>query len=309
MKKTGIILAVSLSLAAGPLFGQQKPVATQYMFNGLILNPAYAGSLNYFSATTLFRKQWVNLEGAPEVKSVSAHTNIKGKNIGLGLMAIHDKVGVHADFALYGSYAYHLKLPVGTLSMGLQAGFNDLSSNFSNLNLVDPADGRLSGSYHKFKMNFGTGLYFYTQDFYAGLSVPYLIKARTLRDLEYVREFKESRYYYATVGKILDISHEVKLKPSVLMRFEDGMPIAFDLNCTVYLKELVNLGMSYREGDSFSTLFEVQLTDFIRFGYAYDWLLSDLSAYAAGSHELMVNYRINLYAPKKHRMCPGPYYF
>lgn len=303
------LLAISFLLIASPLFAQQKPVATQYMFNALALNPAYAGSLNYFSATSLYRKQWVNVDGAPEITSFSAHSNIKGKNIGVGLNIVHDKVGVHSDLGLYGSYAYHIKMPGGTLSMGLQAGFNNLASQFSELNLQDQTDSYLNADFSKFKMNFGAGLYYYTPDFYAGFSVPYLIKARTLRDLDYIKETVESRYYYITAGKVLDLTYDIKLMPSVLMRFEDGMPIAYDFNLSVFLKELVNMGVSYREGDSFSTLFQVQINDFIRLGYAYDWIMSDLSQFSAGTHELMLNYRINLYAPKKHRMCPGPYYF
>lgn len=289
--------------------GQQRPVVTQYMFNGLALNPAYAGSLNYFSATALYRKQWVNMPGAPEISTFSAHSNIKDKNIGLGIMAAQDKVGVHEDVSIYGSYAFRIRMRKGVFAMGLQAGFNNLTSRFSRLNLRDPTDPELNYDVSQFKMNFGAGVYYNTETFYAGFSVPYMLKARKLKDLEYIRETIESRNYYLTAGKVLDVSRNIKIKPSVLLRFEDGMPVAYDINCNLFLDELLNLGASYREGDSFSTLFEVQLTDFIRIGYAYDWIASDIRNYSSGTHEFMVNYRLNLYAPRKQRMCPGPMYF
>lgn len=309
MKKSLLIMTCLILYLAGQAYCQQKPVSTQYMFNGLVLNPAYAGSLNYFSATVMYRKQWVNMDGAPETKAFSAHSNIKGKNIGLGVMAVHDQTGVHSDMAFYASYAYRIRMREGFLAMGLQAGFNDLTSRFSNLSLHDPNDPGLSYDVHQFKMNFGTGVYYNSESFYAGLSIPYLLKSRTLRDFEYIRESIESRYYYFTAGKVLDVSHHIKIKPSVLMRIEDGMPVAYDFNCNIFLDELVSLGLSYREGDSFSTLFEMQLTDFIKFGYAYDWTASEIRNYSNGTHEFMVNYRMNLYAPKKNRMCPGPMYF
>lgn len=309
MQKKIYILIIVLSFAATKGLAQQKPVLSQYMFNGLVLNPAYAGSNGYFSTTAMFRNQWVNLEGAPKISNLTAHTNIKGKNIGLGMSITNDQIGVHNDFSIYGSYAYHLKLIYGTLSMGLQAGFNNLQSNFSELTIQNSSDPLLTNELSKFKMNFGTGLYFYTEDFYAGFSIPYIIKNRSLQDLDLIRDIEESRYYYFTAGKVFELSRSVKLKPSGLIRIEDGMPIAMDLNMNFFINDAVNLGCSYRSGDSFISLFEIQLNDFLRFGYAYDWIISDLSNYSQGTHELMLNYRLNLFAPKHHKMCPGPTYF
>lgn len=293
--------------------GQQRPVVSQYMFNGLVLNPAYAGSLGYFQATALYRNQWVNLEGAPQITTFTANSNIKGKNIGLGFLITNDQVGVHSDLGMYTSYSYKVKLPVGTLAMGLQAGFNNTISNFSEVLIEDGNDAYFGETLSKFKLNFGTGVYYYTKNFYAGISIPYLIKNRTLKDINVrdlsFNERKESRNYYITTGHLFDLSHSVKIKPSTLIRIEDGMPIAFDANLNMFLEDLVNVGLSYREGDSFTTLFELQITDYISFGYAYDWIISELNYFTSGTHEFMLNYRINLFAPRKHRMCPGPMYF
>ena len=307
MKKYLLIIIAILFI--NEVQAQQKPVVSQYMFNGLVLNPAYAGSNGYFSASAMFRNQWINMEGAPKVSTFTAHSNVKDKNIGLGMMITNDKVGVHSDLGMYLSYAYHLKLVHGTLSMGLQGGFNNLKSNFTVLNLNNPSDPLLNDQISDFKMNFGTGLYYYTENFYAGFSIPYLIKNRTLRDLDFTRETMDSRYYYLTTGIVLDISRNVKFKPSGLLRVEEGMPVAMDFAMNFFFNNAVNLGLSYRSGDSVISLFELQLNDYFRLGYAYDYIISELGNFTQGTHELMLNYRLNLFAPKHHKMCPGPYYF
>lgn len=310
MKTGKIVFIIMLGMMWGH-FGvaQQKPVVSQYMFNGLVLNPAYAGTNGYFSATGMLRNQWVNLDGAPRVSTLAIHSNVKNKNIGLGLVVTNDKIGVHDDLGAYLSYAYHLKLPVGKLSMGLQAGFNNLTSSFNELTLSTASDPILNDQISRFKINFGTGLYYFTENFYAGLSIPYIIKNRSFKQLDVMREIEESRYYYFTIGKVFSISENLKFKPSGLLRIEEGMPVAYDVSANLFIDDAVNLGVSYREGDSMIGMFEIQLNDFLRFGYAYDWIISELSNYTQGTHEIMVNYRLNLFAPKHHRMCPGPAYF
>lgn len=291
------------------VFAQQKPVISQYMFNGLVLNPAYTGANGHFSATALYRDQWVNLNGAPTISTFTAHGPIKNKRISLGMMVTNDKVGVHSDLGVYATYAYHIPLNNGKISLGLQAGFNNLQSNFSELNIRDIDDPFLTGSLSSLKMNFGTGVYYHSQRSYIGVSIPYIRRKRVIKDATYIREMDESRNYYVNAGTVIDINHRVKVKPSALLRLENGMPVAGDLNVNVYLDDVLNLGASYRSGDSFISLFEIKLNDFLRLGYAYDWVISDLAAYTKGSHEFMLNYRIDFFAPRKHKMCPGPFYF
>jgi len=309
MNKQLLFFILIMALNCHWINAQQKPVVSQYMFNGLVLNPAYAGTNGYFSATGMLRNQWVNLDGAPRVSTLAIHSNVKNKNIGLGMVVTNDKIGVHDDLGAYFSYAYHLKLPVGKLSMGLQAGFNNLTSNFNELNLSTASDPILNDQITRFKINFGTGIYYFTENFYAGLSIPYIIKNRNFKQLDVIRNIEESRYYYFTIGKVLELSENLKIKPSGLLRIEEGMPVAYDISANLFIDDAINVGVSYREGDSVIGMFEIQLSDFLRFGYAYDYVISELSNYAQGTHEVMVNYRLNLFAPKHHRMCPGPAYF
>lgn len=290
------------------LHGQQKPVYSQYMFNGLTLNPAYAAVHDYLSATMSYRRQWVNFPGAPSTALFSAHSGLENKNIGLGLLITNDRIGMHNETGIYGSYAFKIRLPEGSLSMGIQAGFNRHVSDPTVLDLESPDPG-FAEFMTSSKINFGTGVYYHHKKFYAGLSVPYIRKKRSIKDNEYLRKSSESRYYYITSGIVLDVTRNFKLKPSALIRIEEKMPLGADINLNAYLDDVLNIGMSYRSGDSFTSLFELKMTDYIRFGYAYDWVISDLSRYTDGTHELTLNYRINLYAPKKNRMCPGPMYF
>ena len=287
---------------------QQKPVYSQYLYNGLVINPAYAAVHDHLTATVAYRDQWVNLNGAPSTSTISVHSGLHNKNIGLGLMVISDKIGMHNETGVYGSYAFKIRMPMGSLSMGLQAGLNNLTSDPSRLATEHP-DPSFAEYLSNTKINFGTGVYYNTKKFYAGLSIPYLRKKRTIRDDDYLRSMIDSRYYYLLTGVVLDVSPKIKVKPSTLVRVEEGMPLAADLNLHVYLEEVLNIGVSYRSGDSFISLFELKLNDYFRFGYAYDWVTSSLGKYTAGTHEFSLNYRINLSAPKKDRMCPGPFYF
>ncbi len=291
------------------LFAQQKPVLSQYMFNGLVLNPAYAGVHEHLNVTALYRNQWVNFEGAPVTSTFSAHSGLKGKNIGLGVLASNDKIGVHNDMSLYVHYAYKIRFSNGSLSMGLQTGLNHLKSDYTLLDLKQPGDPNFGLVNQSIKFNFGTGLYYNTKTTYIGFSIPYLRKKRVVRENSLEQNFEDSRYYYLTAGQVLDLTPKIKIKPSFLLRLEENMPLAYDLNVNFYLEDVFNIGASYRSGESLITLFELKLNNYLRLGYAFDWVISDINNYTAGTHELMLNYRINLFAPRKHRMCPGPYYF
>lgn len=288
--------AAVLLLSAVEGQAQQRPVYSQYMFNGLAINPAYAGNQKQLSISAVYRDQWVNLQGAPTTKTFSAHTGFLKRKIGLGLMITSEEIGVHKDISLYASYAYKLELPIGTLAMGLQAGFNDLQSDFEKLNLGDPGDPFLSGSFKEFNPNFGAGVFYSTATAYIGLSIPYIVNNKVVSietdDLQSLA--REARYYFLTAGKVFDLSHRVKVKPSTLIRVQEGSPFGIDLNANIILDDILNVGTSFRSGDSMIFLFELKLNENFRFGYAYDYIISDLTAYTNGSHEIMLNYSINL---------------
>jgi type IX secretion system PorP/SprF family membrane protein len=292
------VILLSITFFPGKAFSQEKTVYTQYMFNMLAINPAYAGSQNILNATAYYRKQWVGFEGAPNTQTFSVHSATKKKKIGLGVFAMRDAIGVHSEFNFYTTYAYKIKLTrKSILSMGLQAGFNNLSSNYKSLTLLDPGDPNFDDK-TKFSPNVGAGLYYYMANrAYIGFSVPYIIKNKVLpKSINSLG--RQARYYFLSAGYVMNLNKDVKLKPSTLIRYEEGAPLGMDINANLILKEVVNIGGSYRTGDSVSFLMLLQLTPRWQLGYSYDFTTSGLNRFSQGSHELLLNYRINLFPEK-----------
>jgi type IX secretion system PorP/SprF family membrane protein len=266
------------------------------MFNTLAINPAYAGSQDQLRASAVLRNQWVNLEGAPQTQTLSAHSSIPRKNIGVGLMLYREQIGVHSDLGLYASYAYQIKFKrKRRLALGLQMGFNNLISDFNELSIYDNGD-PLVDRFRYFNPNFGTGVYYSTPRFYAGVSVPFLINNKLGKALEgeLGKDGGEARYYFINSGYVFDATPDIKIKPSALIRFQEGAPLGADLNVNFFWKDLLNVGTSWRTGDAIVFLTELYLNDNLSFGYSYDLITSSLQQYTRGTHELMLNYRIQL---------------
>ena len=304
-----IVIAFTLFMSVSAI-AQQRPVLSQYMFSGLVLNPAYAGRHEYTSFTAMYRDQWLNVPGAPKLTTFTTQTGIKDKKIGLGFMASDDKIGVHENVSVYGSYAYYIQLRnKAKLSMGLQGGIDILRSDWTKLNLFDQGDPMFAGAEVNYFPNFGAGLYYFTESFYLGFSAPYLLTSTLLQSDNLYKDVRHSRNYYITTGKIFDVGEKLKIKPSFLLRLEDNMPLAVDLNANFYYDELIDVGISYRQGDSVIGILGLQVNKYLKFSYAYDYITSELTAYSKGSHELMLQYRINFNAPRHSRMCPQPQYF
>ena len=294
-----------LALSAVTVFAQQKPIFSQYAFNPLAINPAFAGSQDQFSASALYRSQWVNLEGAPTTSTLTANSGIGGKRIGLGFVLSNDQIGVHSDLALYVSYAFRIKFADGALALGLQAGFNNLKSDFTQLKLQNINDPNLSGIFAKFNPNFGAGVFYDRGPFYAGLSVPYLINSKFFTGDEVdFSTARSKRYYFLVAGRLFNINNWLDIKPETLIRFQEGAPLGVDLNLKFILDKRIALGGSYRSGDAFITTFELQLNDNLRLGYAYEATLSSIRYFSRGSHEFMVNYRINIPGLNRRQNCP-----
>jgi len=304
MKNIKLILVLILMVLGLNAYSQQRPVVSTYMFNGLLLNPAYAGSLNLFSATVTSRNQWINVEGAPNTQSVSAHTTWAENRVGTGLNVQRDAIGVHEQYSVYGSYAYKIRMSGGILSMGLQGGFDSRDSDYSKVSLKDPGDALLEGRVTRFSPNVGTGLYFANRKFFAGFSVPYILTPR-LYDVQTVSsDARQSRYYYFNIGNVMEISPTVKLNPSVLLRMQQRTPIGWDVNVNVILSDIIYAGVSYRSGDAVVFLAQLVMNENFRVGYAYDTVTSSITGYTPGSHEIMLNYRKKIRGAKKDPLCP-----
>ena len=271
-------------------YAQQQAMYTQYMFNGLALNPAYAGSHDALSLTALARTQWVGIEGAPNTQTFSAHSPIADRS-SLGIFLIHDNVGVTDQYGLYGSYSYRIPIGEGSLSMGLQFGFNYYNINLNQVTtkLLDPnfamsdAGGLLP--------NVGAGLYYSSERFYIGASVPHMLTNEFISSDIASANARQFRHYFLTAGYVFDLGPSLKLKPNFLVKAVPGAPIAYDVNANLLIKEVLWVGASYRVEDAVSFLVEMLLTPQLRLGYAYDYTTSELQDFNTGSHELMLNFR------------------
>jgi type IX secretion system PorP/SprF family membrane protein len=308
MKKLLLILTGIMVSAAG--YAQQRPIHSLYMFDPLLINPAYAGTQVQLSGTAIYRNQWVNFPGAPKTFTASAHSGFKKARVGLGFLAANDQIGIHSENSAYFIYSYKIPLSrfdnnKSTLSFGIQGGFNNLKSDFTKLNPHDLNDPYHSLVERNFSMNFGGGIYYRSGKFYAGFSVPYILnnKVVDVQDLESIA--KQSRYYYLTGGYVFQPSKNLKFIPSTLIRLQETAPLSFDANLVTVLYDVVGLGFSYRLDDSIVGMFELQINENFHVGYAYDFTTSDLRLYSNGTHEIMINYRVKINRIHKGIECPS----
>lgn len=294
-----IVALLSLSATA-----QQDPHYTQYMYNMNIMNPAYAGSKENLSLGLLYRKQWVDIQGAPETFTFSGHTPV-GKNVGIGLSAISDKIGPVNEQNLYADFSYTLNLGgEHKLAFGIKAGatfhkvglFDQIGNGF----VPQPNDPAFSENIDNVYLNFGSGLFYYTDRYYVAFSVPNMFKAKHLdiRQNGQEREFgSETQHYFLTGGYVFDLSPNVKFKPFAMLKTAFGAPSSVDVSTNFLFNERFEIGATYRLEDSFGAMVNFAITPNIRIGYAYDHIVSDLRVTTPASHEIIMLFDLNF--PKK----------
>jgi type IX secretion system PorP/SprF family membrane protein len=281
-----LFFAVSAKLSA-----QQDAMYSQYMFNMLAVNPAYAGSRDVVSMTALQRWQWTKIDGAPRSTTFSADMPMAKERVGVGVQFFRDKVGVTGTTGMTGSYAFRIRFKnSGTLALGLQAGLVQYSANLAEIlpTTTTGSDVAFSQNINKIMPNFGAGIYYTTDKFYLGLSAPHLLNNSLSKSAS--AQAIQRKHYFAMAGMVFPISYRFKLKPSMLMKYVNGSPLELDVNANLWFKDVLSLGLSYRTGDAVIGLLEIQATERIKFGYAYDHTLTRLGKYNSGSHEIMLRY-------------------
>ena len=280
-------------------FGQQDPMYSQYMFNPLSVNPAYAGSLEALSVAGLFRKQWLNIPGSPMTATLSAHTPTPNRKHGFGINLVADQISYIQQSWLNISYAYILPLPKDIkLGMGLQATGHYYRVNWSKAEFKDPSEPVVTGANRNYILpNVGAGVFLYAPNWYFGASVPRILVNTLTTTTPGISISDKStdnaalrRHYFIMGGYVFKVHHDVKLKPSVLLKYVYGAPFQADMNLQVYLFDKYGVGVSYRTGDGIVALLEYRITDQLRAGYAYDYPLTSLNGFTWGSHEIMIAY-------------------
>lgn len=296
--KLGRKLATAGLLFSGIVFtaqAQYEPQFTQYFNNEQFINPAYAGSRGYAATSLLYRDQWVGIEGAPKTGTFGFHAPFAQDKMGLGICMLNERIAVTNQTAVFLNYAYHLKATENsTLSFGLQGGLINVKEELTDLIIIDPNDPEFANDIpNKLMPNFGFGTYYHTDKFYAGFSMPRFLKNQidptTLKNVSNKVNIHDWHYYLYS-AYVFDASEGVKCKPSVMIKAVQGAPAVADINFNVLFKEMFWVGVSYRTSDAVALLTQYQLTKQLRFGYSYDYALTDLSQYTGGTHEFTIGY-------------------
>jgi type IX secretion system PorP/SprF family membrane protein len=286
-----VLVAVALLGSIGPAFGQQDAQYSQYMFNQLSYNPAYAGSREALSATMVLRRQWLGFEGGPTTGNINVHAPIFNERHGLGFNFEHDRIGVTQQSNLAFSYAYRIPVSKGFLSLGLDAGLLQYKVNFAEINPVDQDPSKPSVNVSALLPRAGAGAYFYTNKFYAGVSAPNLLAGRYFGSSNQTAgqlASKQSMHLFGMLGAILPLGNAVSFRPSGVVKYAAGAPMQIDLNATLFFAKVIGVGVGYRNTDAMIFMLEYQSKRRFRAGYAYDMTLSPLRTVTSGSHELMI---------------------
>lgn len=289
MKK---IVTLSMLMLTLRVCAQQDILVSQYMFNGLFLNPAYAGSHEYVTSTLLHRNQWVNFEGAPKTYMLSVDGALLNKKMGLGMVLTNDKIGSTTQTDIFGIYSYHLKLGPGKLSFGLKGGASYYLFKNDELTVWDTDDEVFSSNQSKWLPKMGSGVYYYDKKWYAGISISTLLAYQV--DQSFGPDVNKAtfvkRHYYLNGGYVFTLTDKLKLKPSTLLKFEPSAPFQADINLNLLYNEVFWIGASYRTGDAVTFMIEYQTNSRFRVGYAYDLTTSNVRKYTGGSHEILIGY-------------------
>lgn len=291
MRRLLFILSLFTYLLPTEVYSQQVATYAQYMFNGLAINPAYAGNHGVLSATALARFQNVGLPGAPQTQTFSLHSPLLNKRVGLGMLVVHDEISVINQTGVHFSYAY--RVPVNkkvTLSMGLQGGMSFYKADYTKLDEYDPNDPAFSEDIREARPNIGAGLMIYTNEYYFGISAPSLINNAFDRGAQFETVY-QNKPVLITGGYVFSLHRLLKLKPVFLFKLVDGAPVEFDLNANLLFDEVLWVGVSYKSSKTVSLITQAQVTDQIQFGYSYQITAGPIREVELGSHEIMVNYR------------------
>jgi type IX secretion system PorP/SprF family membrane protein len=277
---------------------QQLPQYSNYMLNSFAMNPAIAGSNNYFEGISTNRYQWVGLTDAPRTYMLTAHGPLKAENMGLGGYLYTDIVGPTRRIGISGTYAYHLKLSEKVkMSLGLSAGIVQFAIDASKIALRDPADLVLTNSLQSvIAPDFGAGTYVYSVDkkWYVGLSVPQVLQSKiNFVEVSTATVSNMARHYYLLAGYKYKLNEQFALEPSTCVKYASPAPVQFDLGLRAIYKDKMWLGGVYRHLDAASVLVGYNLKENMTFAYSYDFTTSNIRNHSNGTHELLIGIKFH----------------
>lgn len=303
----------------GPLQAQQQPLHTMFMYNKLLVNPAYAGYHDHVCLSAIVREQWLGFEGAPKTQSLSFNAPLSSQRIGIGANLQRQSIGVSSSTTFDGIYDYRVPLGNGTLSLGVQASARFLQVDYSDPSVrtvqdinIDPGVDAISDS--KFLANVGAGIYYSTPAFYFGISSPRLMDSDIDFEVNNLFTAREQAHYYLMTGVALKLNHRISFVPQVMFRYTEAAPLDIDLNLSFRWWEDYSAGISFRKGgvdnqalESIDLMASAKILRGLRLGAAYDLTMSELKRYSDGSIEVMLIYCFG--EPTKAATFVNPRYF
>ncbi|MDP1728381.1 MAG: type IX secretion system membrane protein PorP/SprF [Bacteroidota bacterium] len=283
------------------LTAQQDAGFSQYFFNQLYINPAYAGSRQTLAGTLVHRSQWVAMPGAPATQSLTLHTPLAHTHAGIGLQVYHDKTGPLNNTGIQATYSYRILLGKYKLAFGLNGSAHNLRISFDEINVDDKTDPSFLGKGSSWIPDAGCGVYLYRNRLYAGLSALHIIQPKF--NLGGSENAKFYRQYYFTGGMVFGLNENVDFRPSVLLKWTTAAPITTDLNASFIFRQRFFIGCGFRTAKRINIsgsdnqlvlITEYNISNTLRIGYSYDWYLSRSGNYNSGTHEIMLGWDINL---------------
>ena len=291
------------------VLSQHFPQYTQYTYNMNIINPAYAGLKNTLSINLLGRKQWVNVEGAPQTGTLGIHKPLGEKQVfGVGFSAIYDQIGPLKETHLYGDVSYKLGVSNNSvLAFGLKLGVSlqNVDQSILKFNSIETLN---DNSANSISPNLGFGLYFSEEDFYLSVSIPNILGTNffeTASTLNTIAQVPNSSTVYMGSGYVFKVNKNLKIKPALMLRYSSVFPLSLDISSTAFIKDMLELGVSYRINKSMSILTALNINDSVRIGYSYDFSVGSLNNYNNGSHEILLLFDIEL----KEKRIKAPKYY
>lgn len=291
MKKIYLIIVLFVGLIS---YAQQDAQYTQYMYNTMSVNPAYAGSRGALSIAALHRSQWVGLDGAPNTQTFNIHSPVSN-SVGLGLSIVNDKIGPTSETNFDGMFSYTIPTSVdGQLSFGIKAGVHLLNIDYNRLSRYQDEPGTLSNNVNnQLSPNIGAGVYYHADKFYVGLSVPNILETKHLND-DTFSVAKERMNFYLIAGHVFDLSPSLQLKPALLTKMVNGAPLQVDVSANFWYNEKITLGVAYRWSAAWSALAGFQVSDKVMVGFTYDREITELgnTSFNDGSFEFMLRFEL-----------------
>lgn len=272
---------------------QNYPVYSQYLLDGLVINPAYTGTREVLTASLSFRRKTMNFDGAPMMGTFSLHSPMKNDRIALGLMSHYQTYGVTTKASVFASYAFHIKTRGGRWSLGIKAGADLVNNNYSGITTIDP-DPAFTEAISSYTLpNIGVGVYYSSDIFFAGLSVPEMFSYRENSNrtgFEFYHDY-DNYYFLGTAGGLITFTEKLRFKPSVLARYSLKNPFLIDLNGNFIISDFIWIGASWRLGEEVLVgILEFQVNQQFKLGYAYEYNLGNISTFVGGTHEVALRY-------------------